>query len=457
MEKLLNELIATSRRLSAEGRQHEAIFDLEHVATEALNILGVTYFERSGAGKPSLDYLDMAMKLDRGNWMVHSNRAHILNKLSMFEEASEAAEKAIHWCGGASADPYYNAGVIFANLKRPEKSLEYYERAISMAPDNHMCRFNYGCELLKYGNHEKGWKEYEHRLDAFEDLRKIEQRFRDSPRWDGTKANSLLIYSEQGIGDLIQYIRYLPEVKKRVSHVTVEAQEALGPILKDFPGIDRLVLRDHVNWPTYDQEFNAHASICSLPYIFYKGPETVPGKPYMKAPQREPRPEFDTDKKKIGIVWAGNPGHPSDNQRSFHLNWFRGLSEMEDVTLFSLQKDAFYLRDWNGQLVNLLSGAEGMKLVDLGPELKDFGDCAFFIQNMDLIVTADTSVAHLAAAMGKEVWMVISTAQDWRWMEGTDRTPWYPTMRIFRQKTRGDWKSAFDRVNEEVSKFQPRR
>jgi tetratricopeptide (TPR) repeat protein len=364
MDKLIAQILDQAHKDALAGRSHETIFSLEKLAVEALNVLGITYFGLAETEHPGLDYLKMSLVLDRGNWMVHSNIAHCLNRLGRFKEASLSAEEAVKWSGDASADPYYNGGVIYSNLKQTKRAIDFYEQAIRIEPNRPIFHFNYGCELLKDGQFDKGWKEYEYRLDAFEDIKKITRRFTNVPRWDGNKIDRLLIYSEQGIGDLINFMRFIPQVKKKCNHITLEAQEAMKGLLENAPGIDTISYRGDENYPEIGTEFDAVVSICSLPY-HCKCTDQIPKRPYIHAPKR-PRPEeMKPDKKNIGIIWAGNPHHPSDSTRSIYLNSFRSLSDLPDTRLFSLQKNPNLLRQWEGKSINLLEGSLGMWLICL--------------------------------------------------------------------------------------------
>jgi hypothetical protein len=291
----------------------------------------------------------------------------------------------------------------------------------------------------------RGWAEYEWRWKcAPTPARPFSQ-----PRWDGKplEGKSVLIYSEQGLGDTIQFIRYAPLIQQRGGTVLVEAPSILEKLLSRCPGIDRFIPQGA---PLPD--FAYQIPFLSLPGAFQTTVETVPASvPYLSA---EPKlieswgKALDVDDRfKIGISWQGSQKYGGDLHRSVPLKHFEPLAKMPDIRLVSLQK---------GYGTEHIQGvAKDWNILDFGERLDAnaaFLDTAAIMTNLDLVVTSDTAVAHLAGALGVPVWMAVCTAADWRWLRNRDDSPWYPTMRLFRQTSWGDWSGVFQRIVQALAK-----
>jgi hypothetical protein len=250
----------------------------------------------------------------------------------------------------------------------------------------------------------------------------------------------ILVHDEQGYGDTIQFARYLPLVKSRGGYVILETREALAKLLSGFVGIDELVIRSDDRRP--DTACDVHIPLLSLPMLFNTLPDTVPGvTPYLHAePEKAAFWETRTrgDGLNVGIVWAGNPNHQNDAQRSCPPEHFAPLFSLEGVRFFSLQigvdprqKETLF---------------QNYPIIDTEDGLKDFADTAGLIHHLDLIISVDTAVVHLAGAMGKPVWVLLPMIPDWRWLLDRSDSPWYPSARLFRQKRRGEWEPVIREV-----------
>jgi hypothetical protein len=256
----------------------------------------------------------------------------------------------------------------------------------------------------------------------------------------------LLIRYEQGMGDNLQFVRYAPMVKARGGTVIWETLGPLLDLLKEFEGIDELVEAASDGEPTV--EFDLDVFVLDLPRMFGTTVETIPAEvPYLHAGRTKAelwRDRLIGDGFKVGIVWAGSARHTNDQDRSCALDEFMALAEVADVRLYGLQK---------GSSAAQAEHAPGpMAMVNLGEDLEDFTDTAAVIENLDLVVSVDTAVLHLAGAMGKEVWALLPFDADWRWMTDSLDSPWYPTMKLFRQRKPGDWDDVFSRVADELKK-----
>lgn len=432
MEKLVTQMIRDAEALNRAGRASEAIFALERIAVEALNVLGLTYFDALGSGRLAEKYLRMSLAVDPGNWMVHNNLGHIYDKTARFQEAKKAALDAVAWANNTSPAAYHNAGVILGDLKETREAIKMYRAALALAPENPMYHFNLGAELLRIGEYEEGWEKYEYRMANFPDIQQNHDRFK-APKWDGSRVKTLAVYSEQGIGDLINFGRYLPDCRARCDRLTLEVQEGLEEL---YAGMADEILVKKLGEASELPQVDAAIAVASLPSLFKAGILTGPSELLPYNPKSCPD-ELKVEGIKIGIVWAGNPIHRHDKLRSCSLSRFAPLAEIPGVKLFSLQKNS--------------SETASFPLVDLSPKLTNFARTADFVAYLDAVVAVDTSVAHLAGALEKPVYLLNAYVGDWRWgMEG-EKTFWYPSMTIIRQPSYGDWDSVFNQLTLRVS------
>jgi Tfp pilus assembly protein PilF len=295
-------------------------------------------------------------------------------------------------------------------------------------------RWNLACALLKAGELREGFLLYESRLRALCPSPQTVMRSFAQPRWDGGGLNgaTILLHAEQGLGDTIQFARFIPLVAERGGRIILECQLPLHSLLARLPGVEKVVGPGGV-LPAID----VHCPLMSLAMIFGTTMQSIPAqRPALRADAElagrwRARVAALGRKLKVGINWAGNPQFKAEGQRSTRLALLAPLGRIEGVDLISLRKKS-------GQ-ATVEELPSGMKLVDWTGELNDFGDTAALIENLDLVISTDTSVPHLAGAMGKPVWVLLSTMSDWRWLVGRSDNPWYPTMRLFRQETLGDW------------------
>ncbi|MGE4352375.1 MAG: tetratricopeptide repeat protein, partial [Bdellovibrionales bacterium] len=287
-------------------------------------------------------------------------------------------------------------------------------------------------ELLK-GDLINGFSRYRAR---FEDVGGLERPHFPVPVWQGEdlENKTLLVMDEQGMGDCLMMLRYLPLMKARGARIKLLIQKPLIPLLQGWNGADELIQRGQLV-----RGFGMYASIFDLPYAFSTTLETIPTKPYLPVPPvcDECRLDLAPGKKHIAVVWGGAPKHKQDAKRSLPLSVFSELFQIPDTQFFSLNRDKR-----EGDDVLLAS----LPIVDLAPTLQDFGQVAQYMAQMDLIISCDTATAHLAGAMGLPVWTLLPFAPDWRWLTEREDSPWYPSMRLFRQKTAGDWAEVIERV-----------
>ncbi len=404
---------------------------------EAYNNLGIALLE---LGKPdeAVECHNKAIALKPSYAAAHNNLGTALMEQCKFDAAIASYKKGIE-LNPDYAEAYNNLGTVLKESGEPSDAIASYKLAIELNPHYAQAHLNMAFALLLTENFKKGWQEYEWRLR----IKGCTPKTTRKPMWDGSPLNgkSILVYTEQGLGDSIQFIRYIPMVKEQGGRVIVECQQSLHSLFRNCDGIDEIKkITPDTKSPA---QFNAHVPLLSLPGIFDVNMDLIPPNvPYIKSDpvlMSKWRTKLDHDNNfKIGIVWAGNPKHKNDRNRSCSLKNFEHLTDISGLTLFSLQKGPASVETKNPP--------NGIKIIDLENELNDFADTAAVIDNLDLIISVDTSVAHLAGAIGKPVWVLLPFIPDWRWFLKRNDSPWYPNMRLFRQHKLHDWKGVFEQV-----------
>ena len=350
-------------------------------------------------------------------------------------------------------NPWVNLGMTMSRNGRYADAEQCFCEALRRNPENAEAHWNRALTLLQGGNYLLGWPEYEWRFkrDKWQSFYPYRHPV---PRWNGRsfEGQRLLVHDEQGLGDTLQFLRYLPMVKALGGTVIFETKNTLLALLKDPAGADQVVSRSPEG--NLELDYDRYVPLLSLPAIFGTTLQTVPNRvPYLFADNElvhrwaaklNPLPGF-----KIGICWQGNPAYGADRQRSVPLKYFEPLARMENVQLISLQKI-------HGcrQLAQMSSD---IAILDLGRKLDEttgvFMDTAAVMQSLDLVVTSDTAIPHLAGALGVPVWLLLPHVPDWRWGLSGENYRWYPTMRLFRQRIPGDWEDLFKKVCDAIEHY----
>ena len=374
---------------------------------------------------------------------AHSNLGNALHALRRFDEAIVAYHRAIE-INPDYPDGWANLGTTLHHSGGFEEGIATLRRAIALAPHHANARSGLGILLLMRGDLAEGWDEYEWRLRSTE---RKGPRFPENP-WQGENLAGKHIYvqAEQGFGDTLQFARYMPLLAARAGKVTLRVHQQLLRLLRDsLPGIT--VLGDRGD-PT---PYQCDAVLLSLPRLFKTRLETIPAEvPYLRpsvaAAQHWKARLAKMEGLKVGVVWAGNPDHVNDSRRSLDLTRLAPLFAVPDTSFVSLQYGPR-----TADLKKLKKGKAGkIAIPDLSSEFEDFVDTAAAINALDLVITVDTSVAHVAGAVGKPVWVLLPWVTDWRWLLDRADNPWYPTMRLFRQKKGEDWAEIISRVEAEL-------
>lgn len=466
------------------GKQDEAIAAFEkvlalqpnHAAT--LNDLGnlikdmghpsesKSYYERAIAAEPNNSFYINNLGVAHyamGEWETarHCHEEAIklkqdypapLCNLAALARGSGEFEQAVAYCRQALAlNPEYpealnNLGNALKDCGRLQESIEAYRHAARLKPNDPEILHNLAMALLTIGEFDEGWRLYEERWK----IGQLAHAYRNYPQplWQGEAAERrvLFIHAEQGFGDTLQFCRYAPLAVKRGLRVVLEAQPALVRLMQSLDGVETVV--------SPDEKFTAfdfHCPMMSLPHAFKTRLETIPASiPYLKADAKDAalwREQIaalaPAGKRRIGLVWAGNPRRHSpilsltDGRRSIAPELLQPLFKTGNAVFFSLQKD--------GQ-----KAPEELGLVDLMDNCQDFADTAALLANLDLVITVDTAMAHLAGALGIPTWVLNRFDSCWRWPRDKETTPWYPTMRLFHQPQPGDWKSVIAQVAREL-------
>jgi tetratricopeptide (TPR) repeat protein len=376
-----------------------------------------------------------ALRLEPKNAGAHNNLGFALQQQGHVENALSAYRAAVEY------DPTLvkarnNLGAALAELGELDQAAAVFQAIIQSQGDYADAHVNYAQTLLTRGQFQRGWAEYEWRLK-----RKSLAWPYPHPQWTGEDlaGKTILLRCEQGLGDTIQFIRFAPMLSQCGATVLLRCPPQLTRLVATMPGIKRLVSADQ---PLPPCDFQC--PLLSLPFVLGTDLPSIPAAvPYLvpdPALVHLWREKLDAYGQgfRVGLVWAGTALHKNDRNRSLPLRGLSAMAAITNVLYVSLQMGA--------PATQLAAPPAGMKIVDVATQLTDFADTAAVIANLDLVITVDTAVAHMAGAVGKPVWTLLPVVPDWRWLLDREDSPWYPTMRLFRQKTRGDWEKLMERV-----------
>ena len=447
--------------------------DLQPEYAQACNNLGLA-LKDSGKVEEACSWFRRALELQPQYGEVHNNLGLVLKDLQQMKEAErhfrkaielrrdhegaynnlflllkdagrmEEAETCLHQ--GIAVKPdhalfYYHLGNFMQDLGRLEEAIAAHEKALTLQPGYQEAAYSLGLIYFSLGQYEKAWEKYELRWPLFDNFRP------PVPLWQGEDltGKKVLLFREQGYGDIIQFSRYAPLVAAAAKETTLWVDTPLERLMTNSFSM-RVEGGNRVPEGNYD----VACALMSLPYWLHTTEATIPAQvPYLYASKERSaawgkRLVYATEGKKlrVGVVWAGNPKHKNDANRSVAIQAFRELFALQDIAWVSLQEGA--------RSKELQKAA--YPVWDVSEELTDFAETAALIANLDLVIAADTAVAHLAGAMGKETWVLLPYIAEWRWQLKREDTPWYPTMRLFRQRQPGDWLEVLGRVKEELLK-----
>ena len=438
--------------------------------------LGLLYLQ-AGRYDDAVETLLRTMRLKPDDALSMNNLGYAFHRLGHLERAVLVYFSAIA-VNPDYANTYHNLGNVFLDMQDMEativcyaKALDlnpqdaraqcemgklllkkldlagartHFQRSIDLSPEDTEARVSLATTALMQGDFSTGWHHYQWRFKARETRNQTYPHRFELPLWRGEPfpGKRLLVHCEQGFGDTIQFSRFLPQVKALGGEVTFQLQAQLRPLFRHFPGVDSLdLLADE---QTSKISADLYVPLMDLPLCLGVTLETIPAKPSYLEPDRNRiiqwRGRIGAARFKIGVVWAGNRHHINDHNRSCRLEDMRFIGEYDRAMIFSLQKD---VTESDRHIISRQSA-----FTHIGDALNDFGDTAAAIACLDLVITVDTAIAHLAGAMGKPTWVLLPYLPDWRWMTARDDSPWYPTMRLFRQPAAGKWGPVMDAVRQ---------
>jgi len=404
------------------------------------NYLGVTQKNLKNRNYlAEVRYFRKGIHLEPDNINIYHNLA---NTFIAADKLAIAKKILLSICENDSTffEAFVSLGYVYHLLGDYSQAEKYYRSSLQHSPNNPDAHANLALLMLSLGDFDNGWDEYEWRWQH-KALSDIKSKFTDVC-WQGETLDNktLVIFTEQGFGDTIQFVRYLPLINKGTGKIIIECRDPIVDLIKTVKNIDHVIPSDS---PVPKHDY--YVPLISLPKIFNTNINSIPNDvPYLLInPQKQKTwAEYFSqypNKFKIGITWAGNPRHRHDRYRTIKPKFFQQLKMNDKVVLFSLQKDD----------VNLHHKTYGF--VSLAEQLHDFTDTAACIANLDLIISVDTAIVHLAGALNLPVWTLLGFYCDWRWLKERTDTPWYPSMRLFRQPKRHDWESVFDKVKQELN------
>jgi Tfp pilus assembly protein PilF len=428
---------------SANGQIDEAVASyanalrLDPAYPEALNNLG-NVFHGQGQLEQARRCFEQALRARPDFEQAEYNLANSESEAGLYENAILRFSRILER-NPAHPQAWNNLGRTLLLLRQPQESLPFFDRALQLWPEFSVARWNASVAQLTLGDFAAGWSNFEHRSA---------HKYAAFPRWDGSDltGKQILIHAEQGFGDTIQFVRYCPLVKAFGGQVILECQPELVDLLAGMQGIDQLL-------PTGSAapQFDCQIPLMSIPLVLGTTMETIPRiVPYLKARQsRDWERELQPASKqlKVGLVWAGSTAHHNDRNRSIPARLLSALGQPEHVNFYSLQQKPHSAS---------IGEIDALRFAGAWDNLT-FEDTAAILTHLDLLISVDTSAAHLAGALGRPVWTLLPYASDWRWMLDRLDTPWYPTMRLFRQPQLQDWTSVLQNVGAELGRMRSAR
>jgi hypothetical protein len=380
--------------------------------------------------------------------VLQSNHAEACDNLGIalaekgqFEAAVTAHQRAIE-CKPELVNAHNNLGTALIEVGRVDGAAMAFRRALELKPDYADAKFNYSLVLLLQGEYLRAWPWYETRAD---DPSWPKRNF-SVPMWDGgpVEGRRILVHAEQGFGDSIQFIRYVRLLAARGTHVVLECPSILARLFGEAPGVAEVVVAGEVL-----PMFHWHVPLPNLPKLFQTTLETIPGETPYLFPNKELTETWAgrlgerPGRLKVGLAWAGRPENVRLRKRHIDFEMLRPLLEVNGIDFFNLQIDP-----GAGVGQQLPPSAQ---LIDFTAQVHDFADTAALMSQLDLVISVDTAVAHLAGALGRPVWTLLPFVPDWRWGLKSAESAWYPTMRLFRQPSLGDWNTVIGRLAGELA------
>jgi tetratricopeptide (TPR) repeat protein len=427
--------------LQAQGKVDEAMACYKRALTINPDYADAHYnlgnaLQVQGKAEEAVASYERALTINPGYAEAHSNLGSALQAQGKVDEAMACYKRALTINPGY-AEAHSNLGIALKAQGKLDEAVASYERALTINPGYAEARWNLSLTQLLQGDFAVGWRNYESRY-----FLKWRPRNFPQPLWHGESLNGarILLHAEQGLGDSLQFLRYVPIVQAAGGAVVLDLPEPLFRIAAGMSS-DFVLKTSGEPLPPFDWQ----CPLMSLPLALGTTLETIPATvPYLTVPEEALHSaasrSWPKDGLRVGLVWAGNPTQLNDLNRSVPLSILKPLLDIEGIHFFSLQMGS----------ANVQLAAAQAPIVDLAPAIGDFADTAALIAHLDLVIAVDTSVVHLAGALAKPVWVLLSFASDWRWLLDREDSPWYPTARLFRQSRQGDWQSVIKQVRTQL-------
>lgn len=399
--------------------------------------------------KSSIAHLEKAIEIDPTDGRFYANLGLQYRNIRDYKNSIYNFTKAVEIC--PTKDNWNHLGSAYGENKESDKAKHAFYQALEIDPEFAMAHVDLAYCLQSTGDWEEAWKHYEYRFNYFNQLQFYKTVYDQNKKWnrEDLKDKRILLFCEQGLGDAIMFARYIKHLKNMGAYVILHCYDTIQDIMKYIDGVDEITIAEvHTNPPQPLPEYDYQTSVMSLPLLLNKpNPYYEPYLNYTKSANLEKY----KDTFNIGIIWAGSPLHPEDPQRSCYLKEFKPIYDLDNVKLFNLQKHCGPRKYMHlEEPVDFTEGAENMNIINASEFINDFEDVAMFINGLDLLVSVDTAPVHLAGAMNKPVMMAVAYNSDPRWELYKETTDWYPTIRIFRQKERNNWKEVFERIADEI-------
>ena len=416
---------------------------------DAYNSLGLATLSNGDIDK-AIELFISAINIDPKNANSWSNLGCQFRTKKQFESSIRCLKEAVNLSKSKNDKILVNFAGVLAEDLQIDKAIKYLKRAIEINPKNHSAHFDLGCSYFLRNKFKKAWKHFNHRFKSFENLRLLKSNFSKNKEWKGNKikdGKTILFFSEQGLGDTINFIRFIEFFIEKFPNVNIKIlvpKEIKNLLENNNKGNFISNIEDHDYW----------CPLLNIPYCLGMSQTQIKNnfKPYIKSSKKCDYSKFDKIFK-IGICWAGNPAHPRDRERCCELKYFKEICDLPNVKLFSLQKD-LRPRMWPNEKNPMdLADCSEIKMINMSPHMNSWEDTASIIDGLDLIISVDTSILHLSGAMGKNTFGLIPKFPDWRWSLIGNKTIWYPSVRLFRQQNYNDWKSTFIEIKNEIKSF----
>ena len=453
MFKYIRDIYLEFEKLSLNKRFTELEFYLKNISYYCLTFLGLNYLSQNEL-KKAKRYFEICDEIDPCNWETKVNLCNVYYKLKDLHVALFYVKKALDCPNGYQEDSLYNLAVINSELHNSKESLESYKKLLVLNPNNLLGKYNYSAELLKNNLYEEGWQHYESRFERFENLKKIKNELSDMAFWKGENLENktILLFNEQGVGDLFHFIRFSKNIKNLGAKIILLTNDNVKSLLLKTNIVDEIIT-DKNSYVKIKENIDYVCSVCSLPFLL----KMFDSNDFWKDNYIKTNVKLELEKQKlnVGLVYCGSHLHPYDWKRSCKLSDFIELQDLDKTNFYILQKFTQRTRSWEDKNINPFDVPVPSNWKDLDDFIHNYADTAAVINSLDLVVSVDTSTAHLAGAMGKKTILLLDYNNDWRWGLNSETTPWYPSFEIIRQENPYEgWSFVIQKLKNKIKHLQ---